>query len=100
MLKPPAKELLDEARAQIKYFKYMSKLHKRPPNKTYKCAGEDAGPGLDTIFANAAELCKRNPSFRSSLGVAIFKAAIAKTKYGKNATLEDLQYEGSRCFVR
>ena len=34
MLKPPAKEMLHEAKAQIEYFKYVSKLNKRLPNKT------------------------------------------------------------------
>ena len=89
MLKPPAEELLLESRAQIEYFKYMSKLHKRLPNKTYKCVGKDSAPGLDTIFADAGELCSKNPMFRSSLSVAIFKAAVAKAKYGKNAALEE-----------
>ena len=89
ILKHPAKELQSEARAQIEYFKYMSKLHKRLPNKTYKCVGEDAVPGFDTIFAEAVELCKRNPTFRSGLSVALFKAAVVKAKYGKNASLEE-----------
>ena len=89
MLKLPAEELLVESRAQIEYFKYMSKLNKRLPNKTYKCIGENAAPGFDTIFGEAAELCKRNPSFRSSLSVALFKAAVVKAKYGKNASLEE-----------
>ena len=62
-LKPPAMEMKEEAKAQSEYLKYMSGLNKKLPIKSYKCVGEDAAPGYDTIFAEAAELCHNNPTF-------------------------------------
>ena len=62
-LKPPAMEMKAETKAQIEYLQYMSRLNKKLPNKTYKCVGEDSAPGYDTVFAEAAELCRNNPTF-------------------------------------
>ena len=67
----------------------MTQMDKSLPNKTYKCIGEDSAPVVDTVFAEAAELSRINPDFRSSLNIALFKAAVAKHKDGHNAVQEE-----------
>lgn len=82
-------KLKDEAKAQHNYGKYMAQLNNQLPNKTYKIAGEGSAPGMKSLFGNAEELCKKNPSFRSSIIVALFKAACAKEQHGSNAATDE-----------
>ena len=73
-------------------------MNKSLLNKTYKCIGEDSAPRVDTVFAEAAELLRTNPAFRSSLNVAILKAAVAKYKHGRNAVVEE-RIVNFYCFI-
>jgi len=86
---PAGLELKEEAKAQVDYCSYMAKLAKRMPDKTFKAIGEDAAPGMVTLFENLAEACKKNPNFQSSLVVAMLKAAAAKELHGNNAATEE-----------
>ena len=51
--------------------------------------GDDSVPGMQILFEQAGDLCKANPKFQSSLIVALFKAAVAKEKWGKNDKTEE-----------
>ena len=47
--------------------------------------GDNYVTGMQILFEQAGDICKANPKFQSSLIVALFKAAVAKEKWGKNA---------------
>ena len=77
----------------------MSELSKRIPVKTFKPIVEDSVPGIEALFKDAAELCKKNPSFQSGLVVALVKGAVAREKYGSNAQLQE-KVVNFYCFLR
>ena len=84
--------LKEEAKQQVEYVKYMSQLDRRIPtqHKSYQAIGDESAPGIRTFFNEAADLCEKNPKLQSSLIVALFKAAMAKEKFGNNAKMEEI----------
>ena len=79
-LSPDGQALKDEAKAQSEYCAYMANLTKSIPVKVYKPIAEGSVPGIYALFKDAAELCEKNPSFRSSLVFALLTGAVAREK--------------------
>ena len=88
-LGPAGLLLKKEAKSQVVYGQYMTELNTRLENKPYQTIGNNSVPGIRTMFNEAADLCEKNPKFQSSLTVALFKAAMAKEKFGSNARTEE-----------
>ena len=59
-------ELKEQARAQVEYADYMSRLDKNLPSKSkrYKLALEGSVPGMNALFEDVAYLCRTNKTFR------------------------------------
>ena len=68
---------------------HMSSLSTCLEYKTYQTIGTQSVPGINTLFKDVANLYKKNPKFQSSLIVTLFKAAIAKEKFGTSARREE-----------
>ena len=79
--------LKKEVKAQVDYMESMSLLHEEIENKPYMIHSGGAAPGMNVVFKKAADMCKTNPTFQSSLVVALLKAAVAKalSPKGSNA---------------
>eukprot|EP00957_Ditylum_brightwellii_P113878 8681754-Ditylum_brightwellii.AAC.1 len=75
----------------------MASLDKHLEHKSYQTIGTNLAPGIRTMLNEVADLCKKNPKLQSSLIVALFKAAMAKEKYGSNAKLEEMVVNFFRC---
>ena len=88
-LSPAGLELKQEAVALVEYASYTAKLARHMPEQTFKLIGKDSAPGLDAFLVDVAEVWQANPAFRSSLAVSIVKSAVAKSKYGPNAAMDE-----------
>ena len=89
LLTPDGKLLKDEAIAQCAYGDYMAELDKGLTKKTYKKIGDDSMPGMEALFNNATQLCKDNPTFQSSIAIAVLKSAVARELGSPNAKLDE-----------
>ena len=89
-LAPKGRKLREEAIAQVAYAKHMSKFSQQLKDTKYQTIGDNSVPGMKVLFEQAADLCERNPKFEGSLIVALFKAAVAKEKFGKNARTKEM----------
>ena len=67
----------------------MSNLAGNLQGTKFQKIGDDSVPGMQILFEQAGDLCKANTKFQSSLIVALFKAAVAKENWGKNAKTEE-----------
>ena len=63
----------------------MSKINENLPKKIYDISSCGVDPGMSVVFNKAAELCRQNPNFQSSLAVSLLKAAVAKATSPKRS---------------
>ena len=82
-------EIKTEAQGQVAYRSYMASLFKQLPPQSFKTIGEDSAPGLEKFLGDVTDCWKSNPDFRSGLQVALAKAAIAKSKSGNKAKMDE-----------
>ena len=67
----------------------MDSFCKRLPPQSFKIIGEDSAPGLDKFLGDVTNCWKYNPGFWSGLQVALVKDAIAKSKSGNKAKMDE-----------
>jgi len=84
---PAGIELMEEAKALVDYYSYMSRT--RLPAATVRSISGGEVPAVKTVFDKAADLYEKNPEFRSSVIVALLKGAVAKATFGKNTATEE-----------
>eukprot|EP00957_Ditylum_brightwellii_P178696 13611206-Ditylum_brightwellii.AAC.1 len=75
------KQLKEEAKTQVEYYKYIAQLPKSIKSKLkYEVAAPGGVPRNTSFLKDASNVYESYPEFRDSLVVGLLKAAISRTK--------------------